>query len=254
MNSLVIAGVSLLCSFGGALAGLVLRPWLPVEHLSDEAKEVIKLSSGVVASIAAVVLGLLVASAKGVFDSHAADMQAIATNLVILDQTLDHYGPEARPIREALRKEVGQMVADRPAAGERGPALYALAAGQDGGRLFRMLRELEPRTDSQRALQSQALQISTDVTRARLLLIARDESSIPTPYLAVLIAWLAVVFLSFGMIAPSNATVIVVLLVCAVSAAGSILLIVDLDEPFSGLIQLSLDPLKNALTQMGPGT
>jgi hypothetical protein len=248
MDSLVIASVAFLCAFGGAMAGLLLRPRLPVEHLSDEAKEVIKLSSGVVASIAAVVLGLLVASAKGVFDSHAADMQAIATNLVILDQTLDHYGPEAKPIREALRKEVGQMVADRPAS-DQGPALYALAAGQDGGKLFRLLRELEPRTDSQRALHSQALQISTDVTRARLLLIARDEGSIPTPYLAVLIAWLAVVFVSFGMIAPSNATVIAVLLICALSAAGSILLIVDLDQPFSGLIQLSLDPLKNALAQ-----
>ncbi len=103
----------------------------------------------------------------------------------------------------------------------------------------------------QRSLQSQALQICTDLARTRWLLTEEDETAIPRPFLIVVVFWLTVLFMSFGLFSPWNPTVIVTLLVCALSVAGAIFLIVDLDEPLGGLIQISSTPLRHALAQLG---
>jgi len=117
--------------------------------------------------------------------------------------------------------------------------------------LMDQLQKLSPKTEGQRWAQSQALQIATDLARTRWLLIEQSESAIPTPFLIVVVFWLSVLFTSFGLFSPMNSTVIATLLVCALSVAGAMFLIVDLDQPFDGLIQLSSTPLRNALSQIG---
>jgi hypothetical protein len=170
----------------------------------------------------------------------------------MLDRTLAHYGPEAKPARDLLRRTVSTLV-DRlwPAEGSRVSGLDATEITELGGALLKAVRELSPKTDVQRSLQSQALQIGGELSRLRWNLSQQEDSSIPTPFLVVLVFWLFVLFTSFGLYSPRNATVIAVHLVCALSVAGALFLILDLGQPFEGVFQLPSTPFRKALTQLG---
>jgi hypothetical protein len=235
--------------FGGVLLGMALRALLPEHHLSQESKDVVKLGMGLIGTISALVLGLLVASAKSSFDTQRNGLAQLSANLILLDRALAHYGPETKEIREELRQSVAAMLNQiwpetRDHAGQVEPT-----AGSES--LYERLQGLSAHTDSQRFLQATALKTGVDVTQARWLLSAQKSSAIPVPFLVVLVFWLALLFASFSMFARPNATVVVVLLLCALSVAGAIFLILELDRPFEGFIQLSSDPLRRALAQLG---
>ena len=113
------------------------------------------------------------------------------------------------------------------------------------------VREFAPRNDAQRSLQSRALELSNDLAQMRWLLIAQGEGSIPTPFLVVLILWLAIIFTGFGLLSAKNATVVAILFVCALSVSGSIFLIEEMDRPLDGLMKISSAPLRTALAHLG---
>ena len=194
---------------------------LPDPHLSSDSKDVIKMGTGLIATMSALVLGLLIASAKSTLDAQRTGFQQMATNVVLLDRTLARYGPEATPARGMLRETVAAAIdrlwpADRsPAAGLDSPEITV-----NGNALYEAIRDLSPKTDAQRASQAQAIQIAADMARTRWLLSQRDDGSIPKPFLAILVFWLSVLFISFGLFSPRNATVIVVLVICALSVAA----------------------------------
>jgi hypothetical protein len=252
VNSLVIAGIVFACTFGGAMVGLLLRALLPEHHLSNESKEIVKLGTGLIATMSALVIGLLVASAKSDFDAQRSAFQQMAANIALLDRGLALYGPEAKDARALLRRNASTLL-DRiwtpqgtSATGIGDPEIL-----ETGALFYDSLRNLSPHNESQRSIQTQALQIAADLARTRFQLIQREQTSIPVPFLVVLVTWLTILFMSFGLFSPSNATVILVLFVCALSVAGALLLIVDLDQPFEGLIQISPDPLRNAVSRLG---
>jgi hypothetical protein len=252
VGSIVIGGIVFACTFAGALAGMALRAVLPEHHVSQESKDVVKMGTGLIATLAALVLGLLIASAKSSFDAQRTGFQQLAANLVLLDRALSRYGPETKDAREALRRLVASTI-------ERlWPENTSIASGLEsspltasGGKLIDQIRDLTPKNEGQRWAQSQALQLTTDLARSRWLLIEQNESAIPTAFLVVVVFWLTVLFASFGLFSPWNSTVVATLLVCALSVAGAMFLIVDLDEPFGGLIQISSTSLRNALSQIG---
>ena len=66
----------------------------------------------------------------------------------------------------------------------------------------------------------------------------------------MLVFWVSVLFLGFGLFARFNATVTVALLVGALSVAGAIFLILELSEPYHGLMRISDEPLRNAMAQI----
>jgi len=247
-----IGGVVFACTFGGALAGMGLRAVLPEHHLSADSKDVVKLGMGLIATLSALVLGLLIASAKSSFDGQRTGFQQLAANLVLLDRALARYGPETKDAREALRRLIASNIEHLwPEDDSKSSGLGASSLTATGSKLIDQIRELSPKNEGQRWAQSQALQITTDLARSRWLLIEQNESAIPTPFLVVVVFWLTVLFASFGLFSPLNPTVIAALLVCALSVAGAMFLIVDLDQPFGGLIQISNMPLRNALSQIG---
>jgi len=252
LNSLVIGGIAFVCAFGGALLGMILRATLPQHHLSDESRDVVKLGTGLIATLTALVLGLLIASAKSSFDAQRVGFQQMSANLVVLDRTLAQYGPETKEAREALRRLVAATI-DRlwPANGSQAAGLDDRRITVDGALVLDRIRTLTPKNDGQRGLQSQALQIGAELTRTRWLLNEETESSIPRPFLVVVVFWLAVIVTSCGLFAPPNPIVITSLLICALSVGGAMFLIVDLDQPFGGLIQISGNSLRNALSQLG---
>jgi hypothetical protein len=235
--------------FGGALLGMALRALLPEHHLSQDSKDVVKLGMGLIGTIAALVLGLLIASAKGSFDAQRNGLAQLSANVMLLDRILAHYGPETKEAREQLRQNVVTMMnqywtEDRDHAGPSEPNVAAES-------LYERIQGLTPHTDGQRSLQAAALKTAVDMAQARLLLSAQKSSSVPMPFLVILVFWLALLFVSFSMFAQPNATGILALLFCALSVAGAIFLILELDRPFGGLIQLSSEPLRRVLAQLG---
>lgn len=253
MSAPIIAAIVFACVFGGALLGMILRTALPPHSIGDESKDVVKTGMGLVATMAALVLGLLVASAKSAYDSQKAGLDEIAANIILLDTVLEQYGPPAREAREILRYSVSQAIERLwPADASQVAGLGAAEVPAAGKSLYARILELSPETDIQRATQSEAVQLAASLAHTRLLLIAENKSAtISGVFLVVLSFWLLVLFASFGLFAPRNALVVVALLISALSVSGAIFLILELDQPFGGLIQISSTPLRNALAHLG---
>ncbi len=252
MSAIGIALVSLICSFGGAWAGLLVRERLPGAHLSQDTAEVVKLSTGLVGTMAALVLGLLVASAATEFNAEATGLQTLATDFILLDRALRYYGPEAATARQRLESVLERTINQATSRDYRplqnvGSAQVSTAAAP----MFDAVRDLSPRTEAQKMIQNQCVQVCTEIARTRWTLIQGADNPIPTPFLVVLMFWLVALFLGFGLLSPRNGTVLAVLFVSAVSVATALLIIIDLNQPFDGLIQVSLDPLRDALAELG---
>ncbi len=252
MREVTISAIAFAFISGATLLGLYLHRVLPKEHLSDDSKDTVKLGMGMVATLAALVLGLLIGFATNSFNAMSSDVQHTAANLILLDHTMSRYGPETHEIRDLLRRTTAARIdviwpkSDfRPAQFESVDAMAQSDAVQD------KLRELTPRTDAQRWLQARALSLTTELVQTRWLLIAQADNPIPTLLLALLIFWVAIIFLSFALFAPRNATVLVTLLVCALSVSGSIFLMLELNSPFSGAISISSAPMREALSRLG---
>jgi hypothetical protein len=253
MSTLAISGIVLACVVGGTLLGMIVRAVLPEQHLSSESKDVVKLGMGLIGTMTALVLGLLIASAKSSFDAQRTGLAQLSANIILLDRTLAHYGPESKDVRETLRASVADML-QRTWPEENSESGAAGGKSSTEGRyegIYDKLQALSPKNDSQRALQAQALKTAADLGQTRWLLFAQKGSSIPSPFLVVMVSWLVLLFASFSLFASPNATVIASLLICALAVASAVFLILELDRPLDGLIRISSEPLRMALTQLG---
>jgi hypothetical protein len=226
---------------------MFLRVALPEGQLSTDSKDLVKLGMGLIGTMAAVLLGLLIASAKSSYDTRRSELTQMSANLILLDRIMAHYGSEAKEARDLLRQSVDQALGRVWAEKSRRPP--PLTAGSEA--LYDKIQQLSPQNETQRSLQAQALRLSTDLGQMRWLMFEQTDRTIPMPFLVALVFWLTVTFVSFGLFAPSNATVITTLLVCSLSVSGAIFLILELDQPYEGLIQISSAPLRQALAQLG---
>jgi Protein of unknown function (DUF4239) len=252
LNDWIVASILFVCVFVGALLGIFLRFILPERYFTEGSKDVVRLGTGLVATMAALVLGLLVASAKSSFDVQKGGMDQLSANLILLDNTLSQYGPEARESRDTLQRIVSDALKRIWPREESDVSTFAPATMASGRTLYTMIQELTPTNDKQRGLKSIALQVAIELARTRWLLVAQEKSdAIPTPFLVVLVFWLTTLFVSFGLFAPPNPAVIATLMVCALSVSGAIFLILELADPFEGLIQVSSAPLRNAFALLG---
>ncbi|PYN92887.1 MAG: hypothetical protein DMD91_31385 [Candidatus Rokuibacteriota bacterium] len=248
-SALAISWIVFASVSAGVLLGLLLRAVLPEHHLGTESKDVVKLGMGLIATMSALVLSLLIASAKSSYDVQRSNVVQMSTNVILLDRVMAHYGPEARQARELLRSAVGQALERVWPTSHARPAQLAPTSGPE--RFYDEIHALAPRDETQRSLKREALRLGIDIGRTRWLLLEQRGSSIPFPFMAVLTFWLAMIFMSFAIFAPVNTTVIATLLICALSISGAIFLILELDTPFGGLIQISSAPLQDALAHLG---
>jgi hypothetical protein len=250
MTSITISLIVFGCVFGGALLGLLLHPVLRPHHLSNESKDIVKLGMGLVGTMAALVLGLLVASAKGAYDTQGAELTQLAANVALLDRVLAHYGPETKEVRDLLRDAVTRVVNQVwPKDGASDAPAPPRSSG--GDIVYDKIQGLSPKNDTQRSLQSQALSIAMDAGKLRQLMFAQATAAVSIPVLVVLVLWLTVIFMSFGLFAPFNAIVVSSLLVSALSVSGAIFLILEMYTPYSGVIAISGAPLQATLAQLG---
>ena len=249
MNALAVTLIVLACVLGGAALGMVLRRLLPEDRFSDQSRDLIKLGTALLSTLTALVLGLLITSSKSSADVTADEIKQIAAQIIQLDRNLRHYGPEANEVRDLLRR----MVTANTELLWSGAAPVRSALGQGGTNIEAIqekLRSLAPNNDAQRWLQTRALQIATQVEQVRWLALQRSEKSIPIPFLIVLVLWLAVIFMCFGLLAPRHGIIYAVIAACALSVSGAIFLILELNQPFAGLLRVSDAPMRNTIAEM----
>jgi hypothetical protein len=218
--------------------------------LTGDSKEVIRLATALVATLTGLVLALMFAATRTSFEHTSAAVSRLAVSFTELDEVLEDYGPEALPIRKQLRVDLGPLMdsmwqedaiaAGRPPTARRSHATGALS----------MVRELQPKTPVQASLQARALQIGADIAQTRLGLLSQPPDSVSTPFVIVLVLWLTFIFTTFAMSSRPNPTLAVVLFVCILSASGALYLILELGLPFDGLMQVSSDSLRGALTPL----
>jgi hypothetical protein len=253
MSPMSISLVAFACICGGMLLGMFLQNVLPEHHVSDESKDAVKLGIGMIATMAALVIGLLIASAKGNFDTLNSGIRQTSSRVILLDRLMAQYGPEMMEARDLLRRSVLSTIERIWPEDKVGPAVAKSRTERVDIEVIQdKLRQLSPRTDAQRMLHSRALQVSGDIAEGRWLIVAqKGQSSLPMPFFVMLVFWLTTIFAIFGLVSPRNTTVIVVLLICSLSAAGSLFLVMELDAPYGGLIKVSSVPLHNALAHLG---
>src|SRR5215813_2771905 len=252
VSAMAVSWIVFACILGGALLGMFLRYTLPGHHLSDDARDVVRLGTGLIGTIAALVLGLLIASAKSSYDTQSTQIKQMTAQIILLDRLLAQYGSETETARDVMRRGVVAL-ADRVwrenIAGSAAAAPFETTSASNA--FYDRLLELSPKNDVQRSLKDRAIQISTDLAQTRLLLFAQTDNSIPMPFLVVLVFWLAMIFASFSLFAKPNGIVIGALFIFAVSAAGAIFLILELGQPFGGLMKIPSLPLRSALAPLG---
>jgi hypothetical protein len=245
VSDFVIALIVFVCVFGSALLGLYLRTMLPQHHLGDDSVGVVKLSTGLIATMAALVLGLLISSAKSSFETVNSELVHNAAGVVRLDRVLAQYGPETQEIRGLVKQSYGtwiQTLASRDPA--KVAALGSVQALREVEGLQHKLKELSPRNAEQHELQTNAIQIADEVLAVRGLALLQAVNSLPIPLLVALVLWLAIIFGAFGMLTPANGTVIAALFMCALSTSVAIFLILEMTKPLDGLFTVSFAPLR----------
>src|SRR5262249_44571113 len=242
-------GIVFVCVFGGALLGMLLQSALPEHHLSTDTRDVVKRTIALVGAMSALLLSLLVATAKSAYDTRSNELTQLSADIVVLDRLLAHYGPETKRARALLRSSVAAGLERFRQADHGGPASLAPTGAFEI--IYDKIAELSPQSEAQRSLQGQALNMAISLGRTRLLLFENVGSSIPFPFLLVLVFWLAVIFASFGLFAPRNGTVVAAFLVTALSVSSALFLILELDRSFEGILQLSSAPLHAARARLG---
>ena len=251
MTALLISLVTFALVFGGALLGMYLRNALSEDHLREDVRDVIKLSTGLIGTMAALVLGLLIASAKSSYDTKSTQIKQITANIIQLDLDLERYGADAQNVRIALRSAIPPVIDRIWNEGNR-VKFSPFAATGEAAEFVKKLHQLHPNNDSQRALLAQVLSAAANVEQARLSLFTQSHDAIPTPFLVILIFWLAIIFTSFGLFVRPSRIAIVTFFVGGLSVASAIFLILEMGQPFTGLMQISSEAPRHALAPLGP--
>lgn len=250
MSPTFVGLVVFACLFGAALLGIRVRAWLPDHHLGADAKDSVRVAMATVATMAALVLGLLVASTKSTYDAERNESTQLAARIIYLDRVLAMYGPETATSRDELKQATANMI-ERMWPDERGAKVVLEPNPKWSDALPKAVYALNPQDDVQRQFKEQATEMVDDLGQMRWLLYEQAETSVSRAMLIVVILWLGVLFLSIGLFAPPNATVVAALMLSAFSVSGAIFLILELDMPYGGVISISSQPMRLALGHLG---
>jgi len=251
MNTITVSLLVAACIFGGGLMGLYLHRIQPPHHLTKETQDVIRLGTGMLSVLASLVLGLLIATAKSSYDTTDRAIRSYAAELALLNETLRDFGGDASVPRDLLRSYTDKLLQEGwPKNGKRSAVLENEEARLLLERVRETIRALNPIDAGQKSLQDQAIDINLNLLRQRWLLIEQQGPSVQRVVLVILVSWVTVIFVSFGMNAPRNGTVVLAFLICSLAIGGAIFLILEMDRPLDGVMQISSWPMQNVLAHM----
>jgi len=248
MNSTLIIGLMVLAAIlVGALVGVKIRDRLPKHHLTDETKGLVTVSTAVVATVSALVLGLLISNANTSFTRLGGEVTALSAQILRLDHMLRRYGADAEPARNMLRQYAERKAADlfpNDPADVRlsNPSTYEILQ-----RLEDMLLALRPANPRDQWWLAQATTLASKIGETRWLLAQQIGQTTPKAFVALLVFWLALLFASFGLFAPPNLTSAVTLTLCALAVAGAVAMFLELEQGFGGLVRISPEPMRQAV-------
>ena len=246
MSPFIVGFASLVAIFGAALLGIFAARALPEHHLTDQTRAAVSVSAAVVGTLSALVIGLMISTASSSFSARSNEVTTISVDLIRMDRMMQRYGAEADDARAELRAYVTAKAQELfPTAGIRPQTDDATAAMLET--LQDAILSLAPTDEMHRWLRSQMLMLSDNLAHTRWLLAEQAGSSIPLPFIILVVFWLAIVFASFGLFAPPNGTAIAFLCLASMAVSGGVMMILELDTPFSGLIHISGEPMRHAL-------
>jgi hypothetical protein len=251
LNSITISLAVVAFVMGGALLGGYVRNRLPHHHLEGDTRDIVKAGIGLLATLSALVLGLIIASAKSSFDTKTEEVQTAAVKLLHLDRSLRQLGT----VGDNARQELTQMVRMRvdQVWAQRDPMAIAMRGSDAKPNLETLqaaIRSIAPRDEVQRSAIARALQASDELAQVRALVIAHTGSGIIMPLLVVLVFWFTIITAGLNLFAPRNGTTLVFNILCALSIASAIFLVLEMDQSFGGMIHVSDAPLRAALAQL----
>ncbi len=249
MDEILIAILVFLVLSGAAFGTLFMHEKLAPHLLRDDTQATVRLVAGIFVMMTSLTLGIMINSAKTRFDAVNRDVHALAIDLILLDRLLVQLEPEAAPARKSLLGYV-QRAATTPWISDDTGTVADRVSERILADVERALRALEPRGADQVAAKGDAQQQFRKVLERRWIMVQQAERSIPRLLLVLLVAWLMLIFAGFGYRAPRNPVVVTTLLVSAALIATSLYFILDMDEPFSGPIQVSQAPLQRTLIEM----
>lgn len=248
MHTSLSAAIVTACLLAAVRIGLWFRHRLPPHHLGADTKDTVKLAMGLVATMSALLLGLLVNSAKSSYDTTRGQVIQMAAKIALLDRVLGLYGPDGAQVRREFRFLVDEAIRRMwPAETTSSPRLTPEV--QAGDAFYVAIQALSPQDETRRALKAQAVALAEELAQLRSLMLAQSASAISRPMLIVVVAWLVVIYLSFSLLAPPNTTASFALMISALCVAGALFLVLEMDRPFGGLIQISSEPMHNTLSQ-----
>jgi hypothetical protein len=237
------------CTFGGLLVGFAAQKLIPESHRTIETRKVMKLGIGLIGTLGAFVLGLMISAASISYDRQRQEIIDLSARVVMLDRALAGYGPETQPLRRELRGIV-KRAADRIWPESRtAPVMIEPVLSAEAW--LESVHSLVPATDAQRFLRDRAVALATEVMGTRWLLYHQSVTTISAPMLFMITSWFVLIFVCIGLMAPRNSTVVGMLFVCALSVTGAMMLALDLDRPFEGVLRISSEPVQRALDQLG---
>lgn len=252
MHHLVASLIVFVCVFCCAILGMHFHGRLPDHHFNDESIDVVKLTIGLIATLAALVLGLLISSAKNSFDTVNGEVTRNAANIILLDRMLAQYGAQTDELRALLKQTVVRGIQvmsshDRVQLA----SLHNVETYKNAETFQRKLQELTPQNDMQRRLQARAIEMSDVIFAVRELGLLQAVGTTPAPLLVTLVLWLCIIFGAFGLFTPPNTTVTAALFLGALSTSIAIYLILEMNTPLDGLVTVSLEPMREALAVLG---
>jgi hypothetical protein len=248
MTPAIISLIALTLIFGAALAGMMIQSFLPEHHLSEDSKTIIKAARSVVVGLSALTLGLLIATAKESFDTKVSELKTGTSKMIVMNRLLVNYGDKSLVARRALRELAESGVKSLQKTNREGIQTNELL-GQGIDKLLHALMELPEGTAREHWLKNSALTLGNEIAASRWKIHQNSSASVSPLFLLILIFWLMTIFFSLGLIAPFNAAVIIALLMATLSMTGAILLTMELDQPYGGLIQISTEPIEMAIKQ-----
>lgn len=250
MSYIGVSAITFCLIFFAGLLGMLLRRALPKDHLSEASNDAVKLGMGLVGTMAALVLGLLIYSAKASWDAQETALLQMSAQVISLDRTLALYGPEASGPRQVLRSEVVQIIGRLWPEQMSKMAQLAPTGGLTGA-VYDSIESLSPKDDRQRLLRTEALELATEIGQARWLMYEQGTTMVPRPLVIVVVFWLTFIFLSWGLFAPGNGTVIATFFIAAVSVSAALFMVQEMYMPYAGVIRISSAPLLAAVSQLG---
>lgn len=254
MNSEAFAVTVLVVMFAGGLFGLVLQHHLPEKQTTGGSRDMVGAVVGLLTLLSALVTGLLIWTAYGVYAGQNAAIQALASKDLQLDLVLSDYGPEALPVRAQIRQALGKTIDQTWNADERDRNFVAdnFAIAMQGMRSReKLLANLRPSTDEQKQALATAKSLSDAIAQARMQMSFALASPISYPLLLTVVGWVTLLFCGFGLMARGTTTAIVALVVGSIGVASAVLLILDLSNPYAGVFRASSAPLEQVLAVMG---